>query len=72
MSATEYLKHRAESYWRDADVLAADDPAMAVAYRTISEELRRCAAHLTCACPCHEVIQPGLIPCSRCEGKACL
>lgn len=20
-----------------------------------------------CACPCHQVVQPGLVPCPRCE-----
>ncbi|MGH7484334.1 MAG: hypothetical protein ACREMY_01865 [bacterium] len=40
----KWLNDRANSYWRDADALQADgDQTMAVAYRTISEQLRRCA-----------------------------
>lgn len=23
-------------------------------------------AHETCPCPCHAVVQPGLVPCPRC------
>lgn len=39
-----WLKHRAESYWRDAVNLREDgDNAMAVAYETIAHELRACA-----------------------------
>jgi hypothetical protein len=38
------LLDRAESYWQDGRVLAEDgDEPMAVAYKTIAEELRRCA-----------------------------
>jgi hypothetical protein len=38
------LKDRAESYWRDAIVLREDgDLSMSTAYKTIAEELRRCA-----------------------------
>lgn len=22
-----------------------------------------------CVCPCHQVIQPGLVPCPYCDGK---
>jgi len=39
-----WLTVRAESYWQDGRVLAEDgDEPMAVAYKTIAEELRRCA-----------------------------
>jgi hypothetical protein len=45
-TTVDWLTRRAESYWRDADALANDDPTMAVAYRTISDELRACAAQI--------------------------
>lgn len=39
-----WLEARAESYWQDGRVLAEDgDEPMAIAYKTIAEELRRCA-----------------------------
>lgn len=42
-----WLRERAESYWRDSQVLDADgDSKMAVAYRAIADELRKCAAQL--------------------------
>lgn len=41
---TEWLTDRAESYWQDSRILAemGDEP-MAVAYRTVAHELRKCA-----------------------------
>jgi hypothetical protein len=40
----DWLRARAESYWRDAVTFREmGDTAMAVAYETISAELRKCA-----------------------------
>lgn len=44
MTIAERLLDRAESYWRDAVTLREEgDVAMAVAYETISQELRQAA-----------------------------
>jgi hypothetical protein len=43
----DWLKARADSYGRDARILREDgDMPMAVAYQTIADELRKCAAEV--------------------------
>lgn len=32
----------------------------------IRDDMAFCAARLACPCPCHQVIQPGLVPCPQC------
>lgn len=44
MTTAEHLRERAESYWRDAMTFREEgDVPMAVAYETISRELREAA-----------------------------
>jgi hypothetical protein len=38
----------------------------------MDEEMLTAAYKAFCGCPCHAVIQDGLVPCPRCEGKRCL
>ena len=47
MTTSSWLRERSESYWRDAVALRAEgDVSMAVAYETISAELRRAGEDL--------------------------
>jgi hypothetical protein len=38
----------------------------------MSEEMLAGLYKAFCSCPCHKVIQIGLVPCPHCEGKPCL
>jgi hypothetical protein len=47
VTASDRLKVRADSYSRDSQILRAEgDMPMAIAYQTIADELRKCAAEV--------------------------
>lgn len=53
---------------------AETDDLRALAAGFISELDQKIAAQrdadAACCCPCHQVIQPGLVPCPRCEQES--
>lgn len=53
-----------EILWDEFGPWRMDDGGPAI----VSVAQKIAAAIKACDCPCHDVIQPGLIPCPRCEA----